>query len=272
MIGFRTACLRQPRFAKCRAWLFCLGWGVVVGCAQLHQASTSGLPLRHARQVGQLAFYTDTELPRDHRLLAELTTLQAELARQLNVPESHDTIHIYLFDAAERYQTFLKQYYPDLPDRRAFFMETNSRLVVYAAWSDQTTLDLRHEVTHGYLHAAWPTIPLWLDEGLAEYYEIPSSTVGRINAPHLDLLHRLLQSGWRPSLQRLEKQTRFAEFDAACYAESWAVTHYLMSHAPQTLAAYLESLNTSTPSHFPPINEAALLAHLFELDRRYRLK
>ena len=32
--------------------------------------------------------------------------------------------------------------------------------------------DLRHECTHALLHAVLPAVPLWLDEGLAKYFEV----------------------------------------------------------------------------------------------------
>jgi hypothetical protein len=69
-------------------------------------------------------------------------------------------------------------HHPNLPRRRAFFVETDTRLSVYAYWGDRVAEDLRHEVVHGYLHAVVPHLPLWLDEGLAEYFEVPRGLSG----------------------------------------------------------------------------------------------
>ena len=33
-------------------------------------------------------------------------------------------------------------------------------------------IDLRHEATHALLHGSLPMVPLWLDEGLAKYFEV----------------------------------------------------------------------------------------------------
>ena len=44
---------------------------------------------------------------------------------------------------------------------------------VFAYKSKALPVDVRHEGTHGLLHAALPMVPLWLDEGLAEYFEVP---------------------------------------------------------------------------------------------------
>ena len=47
-------------------------------------------------------------------------------------------------------------------------------LVVYAQGGDRLADDLRHEMTHAYLHSVVPDVPLWLDEGLAKYFELPA--------------------------------------------------------------------------------------------------
>ena len=73
---------------------------------------------------------------------------------------------------------YLTRNFPSVPSRRAFFLETDTRLAVYAHWSDRVAEDLRHEVAHGYLHSVVPGLPLWLDEGLAEYFEVPRGQNG----------------------------------------------------------------------------------------------
>ena len=95
-----------------------------------------------------------------------------------------------------------------MPTRRAFFVESDTRLAVYAHWSDRVGEDLRHEVAHGYLHSMVPGLPLWLDEGLAEYFEVPRGNNG-LNRPHLELLSDMMQyNGWQPNLERLAALTR----------------------------------------------------------------
>ena len=39
----------------------------------------------------------------------------------------------------------------------------------------ELAVDLRHETTHAVLHGLLPMVPLWLDEGLAEYFEAPEA-------------------------------------------------------------------------------------------------
>src|SRR5947199_3220316 len=96
--------------------------------------------------------------------------------------------------------------YPDLPKRRAFFVAQprtvggTDDLLVYTFWGDRVRQDLRHELTHALLHCVLKDVPLWLDEGLAEYFEVPPGTDG-VNPQHLDLVRK---GPFAPGLARLE--------------------------------------------------------------------
>ena len=82
------------------------------------------------------------------------------LGHQLDV-FSDEPVHLYLFENTARYDAFVAARFPNFPARRAFFVETDTTLSVYAAWQDRIAEDLRHETTHGYVHAVVPTVPLW---------------------------------------------------------------------------------------------------------------
>ena len=81
--------------------------------------------------------------------------------------------------------------------------------------------DLRHEVTHGYLHSVVPNVALWMDEGFAEFFEVPRGS-GGVNLQHVYLLsNRYRHSEWLPNLQRSEAINSPADLTQADYAESW---------------------------------------------------
>ncbi len=132
--------------------------------------------------------YSDSSLPHRHRLLEELNSQRNLVRSKLNLTTSDERIYVYLFASADELKSFVRTKYPDFPDRRAFFVETDTRLQVYAYWGDRVAEDLRHEVAHGYLHSMVPHLPLWLDEGLAEYFEVPRGERG-LNERHV---HELL--------------------------------------------------------------------------------
>jgi hypothetical protein len=124
-------------------------------------------------------------------------------------------------------------------------METDTRLTVYAYWGDRVARDLRHEVTHGYLHAACRRIPLWLDEGLAEYFEVPPGDHG-LNRPNVEALMALLaRRQWRPDLERLERIELTEDMTQQQYAEAWGWVHWLLETplaAQRLLPGYLDDL------------------------------
>jgi hypothetical protein len=219
------------------------------------------LPDAFTTPVGQLVFHSDFPLPADHRLVRELTLERDDVIKTLSLTPSNESIDVYLFRDAERYQLFLKRNFPNVPSRRAFFLETDTRLAVYAHWNDRVAEDLRHEVAHGYMHASLPSIPLWLDEGLAEYFEVPRGQVG-LNRPHVDLLSDMAEhEHWRPNLPRLEKLSDAAQMDQRDYAESWAWVYFFLNSPPERreiLTGYLAQLRTRGASEPLSVRLAAL--------------
>jgi len=186
------------------------------------------LPDRFEFAREQLVFHSDARLPSHHRLVAELAARRVDLSQELMLPVSDEPIHVYVFEDAGEFSTFLRLYYPELPRRRAFFLESDTRLEVYTQWGDRVAEDLRHEIAHAYLHSVVPNLPLWLDEGLAEYYELPRGCHG-VNRQHVELLLGSLKEGtWRPDLQRLEAMNATTAMTQLDYAESWAWVHLLL--------------------------------------------
>jgi hypothetical protein len=201
------------------------------------------LPESHNLVREQLNVCSDFPLATRHRLIEELTARRYDLSRRLDLPTSNEPIHVYLFDNDERFRAFMRLKHPEFPPRRAFFVETDTRLIVYAHWGDRVAEDLRHEVTHGYLHAMVPQLPLWLDEGLAEYFEVPRGREG-YNRAHIDRLRaRLGRGAWEPDLARIERLDAPFDMTQDDYAEAWAWVHFLLHASPEhaeLLRCYLD--------------------------------
>jgi hypothetical protein len=138
-------------------------------------------------------------------------------------------------------------------------VQNDTSLAVYAQWGDRVAEDLRHEVAHGYLHAVLPDIPLWLDEGLAEYFETPRNAAG-LNRPHVEWLTAEAAKGaWQPNLQRLEQLDGAAQLTQTDYAESWAWVHMLLETIPprrELMHAYLKAMQGNKPHE--PLSVAIL--------------
>ena len=92
-------------------------------------------------------------------------------------------------------------------------------------------------MTHGYLHSVLSNLPLWLDEGFAEYFEVPRGQRG-VNGPHIDLLGEQLKFGrWYPDMTKLEQLELPEQMSQQDYAESWLWAHWMMETSPQRLEA-----------------------------------
>jgi hypothetical protein len=200
-------------------------------CVTPREASVPGLPQEHRVANDYVAVQSDTPIAETDPWMLELTDVRESVIESLELPEQSRPVSVYLFRDRTRYEEFLQQTHPDLPPRRAFFVGTPTELKVYAHWNGQIMEDLRHEYTHGVLHAATDDIPLWLDEGIAEYFEVAPSS-NRINHDHLAGLSEALVNGWQPDLHRLSQLDSVSQMHRLDYQESWAWVHYLLHEVP----------------------------------------
>jgi hypothetical protein len=124
------------------------------------------------------------------------------------------------------------------------------RGIVLAYRSRQFEIDVRHECTHALLHAALPDVPLWLDEGLAEYFELAASKRACDN-PYLDNLRWSVRLGKIPRLESLERKRDLSEMRRTEYRDAWAWVHFMLvgsKEAHTELVDFLEDIRTGTPS------------------------
>ncbi len=200
---------------------------VLPGCLTARRGRVE-LPAADSFEREQLRIFSDIHLPRRHRLLDELTARRRDIASQLLLPMSDEPINVYVFDDEQRFTDYMGQNHPNFPQRRAFFVKNDTDLRVFAYWGEQVGDDLRHEVTHGYLHSVVSGIPLWLDEGLAEYFELPRGSNGFHQAHIAGLVQAAKADGWVPDLERLESLSDPADMTQLDYAEAWLWVHYLL--------------------------------------------
>ena len=221
---------------------------LLAGCLS-PSVPTAGLPARHSVKSEQLLVLSDFKLVPQDPLITELQDLRRQVYEDLLLPEQDRRVVVYLFSDEGAYAGYMQSTYPSLPPRRAFFIGSPAELAVYAFWGNQVRVDLRHEFTHGLLHAALESVPLWLDEGIAEYYEVPDAGPQRINVEHAQRLSVAVQNGWRPDLRRLEAIESVDEMHRLDYQESWAWVHFLLHESPETrslLLEYVEGLQNTT--------------------------
>jgi hypothetical protein len=237
-----------------------------------------GAPSKYSFRLAPYIFIHDFQVDQNHAVFKELAGLRDQVYHELKLPPGTLSIQVYLFENKERYQAFMQKQYPELPDRRAFFLGDKriGELTVYTYWGDRIRQDLRHELTHGLLHSTLKDVPLWLDEGLAEYFELPPEQQG-VNPDHVRRLRAGAPPLFKPDLPRLEHLTHVKDMSPAEYREAWAWVHLMLRDSPETkkvLLDYLQQFRTATTApplatflvKVVPVPEDELVRHLEQID------
>jgi hypothetical protein len=220
---------------------------LLTGCRSTGQQLVSR-PARHTIQADHFTVMTNFRLKNKHPLITELEEVRKQVTETLDLPvdQHQEQVSVYIFSSELEYHQYLQATYPGLPRRRAYFIGTPGELAVYTFWGDRIREDLRHEFTHGILHAGSKNVPLWLDEGLAEYFEVTHA--GGTNDEYVERLTTAINNGWRPDIRRLERLEEVGQMQRADYQEAWAWVHLMLHDVPQgreLLLSYLAELRTS---------------------------
>lgn len=220
------------------------------GTGVVPASATSAAPGKKATRRGHYVYYSDFDLDPADPLLAELDALPDQVFGELGLPPTTRVVQVYLFETRERYERYLAvRYKGTLTPRPAYFVADPppfggpDELKVFTWMGDRLRADLRHELTHALLHGVLRDVPLWLDEGLAGFYELPPDQDG-MNTAHLDLLRR---GPFQPNLARLEELRDVRQMERPEYREAWAWVHLMLRGGPagrQVLRDYLQVLRT----------------------------
>ncbi len=109
--------------------------------------------------------------------------------------------------------------------------------------------------------------PKWVSEGLAMFFEVPDGgkstlgwgTIGKVNPYQLVQFRKYMSSRPADSLTTLvsddERFTGAADQVLGAYAESWALTFFLMKSQKKNFAAYLSELSQLKPLGEPKPRE-----------------
>lgn len=226
-------------------------------------------PNRHSFATEHFVVQSDIRLEANDPLVLALQTIREDLISALQLPKQREPVKVYLFSDEVSYRYYMQATWRDLPPRRAYFVGTSRELAVYSFVSPHVLEDLRHEFTHGILHASLQTVPLWLDEGIAEYFEVDANVTERVSETHLQELSMAQSEGWSPGLYRLENIIDFRELTQRDYAECWAWVHFMLNSSPEAkdvLLKYIQTLQTTkTPRHMMDSIEKAVPSYVQDL-------
>lgn len=143
-----------------------------------------------------------------------------------------------------------------------YFLRTSDRnyaLICLDSGAEQPYAPIYHEYPYVEFGAAVGWMPMWLEEGTAEFFggtEIKGDTIklGKANSAKIDYLRQqeLIPLKVLLDADRSSPYAHDALKEAAFYAESWALTHYLMMtdrmHHTHRVDDYLELIRNHEDS------------------------
>jgi len=178
-----------------------------------------------------------------------------------------ERMSLYLFETEQQYDRFLQEHDIDAAHSGGMFFVTH-KLQGLATWIDQrsrrkTIEVLQHEGFHQFAwHAIGPSLPVWLNEGLAQYFEHAvldeegRMSLGMASRPRIDRVKAALKQGDTLPITTLIRITprqwasvlrRSLDRANLLYAQSWSLAYFLIhgdngKHQPQLLD-YLKRLS-----------------------------
>jgi tetratricopeptide (TPR) repeat protein len=148
---------------------------------------------------------------------------------------------VYVFATRKEMEPFLPLYNGKPGSMAGYFQhdeEVNDIALSLEGYEESARI-VFHEYTHLLLKNAARSLPLWLDEGLAEYYSTyaleKDGTRAHIGRPVVADI-ALLNQRWVPLSELIAADYRSPMYNerdrqGVFYAEVWALTHYLMVEA-----------------------------------------
>ncbi len=261
------------------AGLALAGFLAAPGCHSLIDRGAPLVPSRDRVRTGPFVIFSNSNLTPQSPAVRCLAELERDFAGKLGVAPARETggIEIYVLDDRETFAHFLKFYYPELPSRRAFFLARGNERLVYTYAGPRLEEDLRHEAAHALLRGAYGELPLWVDEGLAEYFENDLARPAQLRQRTERLLDDMA-AGWTPSLERLDTLEDVHQMTPRDYREAWAWVHLMLDGNDESRARFKRLLEEQGESHgelklAAKLEQAgaardAMRAHLLELQSR----
>jgi hypothetical protein len=205
-------------------------------------AGTSGAAWREIRSA-HFVLSTDASSEETRDSLADFETTYETLRTILFAgdPGGARPVHVVLFAHSADLRRFLPAgtiaaFFPALPDDP----ESNPTMLLETSVSDEARRIFLHEMTHAFIERTFSRIPLWLNEGLAKYFETMRIEPDRVvvGNPILEFNIAANQMPSLPSLLTADTGKFYAGRDAhsveglyqqtSYYAAAWYLVHMFM--------------------------------------------
>jgi len=195
---------------------------------------------------------------------------------------------VVLFDSDQSFRPFKPRYQGKIKDNVGGYFLPGPHMNYIVLSVDKERISpykvIFHEYEHFFLHNNLLHLPLWLDEGLAEFYSTFETdgelkvTLGVPVPEHVFYLRSKPLLPFKTLLSVDQKSPHYNESSKAgmFYAESWALVHYLMNGNDQKqqpqLVRFIDLLNSGSPieESFQKVFQVNFNTFQEELDRYIR--
>ncbi len=193
------------------------------------------------KRVDTFHFHSDRPIDSLSEIETEFADLSKQIRHRLGIENAKELVHVVVIDSEEHFRKYVRHYFPKAPERRALFVKDRGPGILFAYRNPEMLVDLRHECTHAIVQAVLPEIPLWLDEGIAEYFETPLS-VSTTHPAHQASMVWHTRLGYVPNLQKLEQIRDVAAMTANDYRDAWSWVEFLLGESEESAATLYDFL------------------------------
>ncbi|RMF40268.1 MAG: hypothetical protein D6753_12050 [Planctomycetota bacterium] len=193
----------------------------------------------YEQRCGRFVVHADFDWTHALPVTTVLEEIDRDVQATLRLPPSENPIHVVVMKSESAYRRYMETYFPKLPFRRALFLRDRGPGMLFTYQHPAVLDDIRHEVTHAVVNDDRPPLPLWIDEGIAEYFEPPSADRYAGN-PYLAVVQEELNHRSLIPLETLEAIEDLATFGDEHYRHSWAWVHFLLHRTPRSRELLVE--------------------------------
>lgn len=193
--------------------------------------------------------------------LEQFRTVVAGLIAGANRPPSLPT-NVFVFGTRAAMRPYLPMANGRIASLAGYFQRDGdvNTIALTVERMDESAAIAYHEYAHLLLGSAVRTLPVWLNEGLAEYYStyrlVDGGKEAQIGRPPEGRLVALREDSLPMSsvIEVDRSSTLYNEGDrrSLFYAQAWAMVHYVltqMPHGGEAINQYVESIAEGRPPH-----------------------
>lgn len=219
-------------------------------CGQIipqQEQKLQGQEMSLHEKIGPFLFHTNFPVNEISTEINSLLNSYNDIKQRLMLPDPYELTDIYVYEDQNVYEDFFRKNFPGERIHPSVFTKNYvvlkkdaDRSHIYVYRSDKLGEDLRHEGIHAILHSTIKKkIPIWLDEGLAEYYEQDGEKVNLwLNKRWLKQSIVRIQNKKFQNLGKLEQIVLPSSFPTVCYSDSWAWICFMLN-GPEKIRAIL---------------------------------